>query len=73
MKGVFLKGRWMTCPNPIIWCLRGPGTFPVSRTPHLPVSPASLRRGEQIPQVSVIMLPIMENVHGGSLKPYELI
>jgi len=30
-------------------------------------------RDEQIPQVSVIMRPIVRNVHGGGLKPSELI
>src|ERR1035441_8960 len=60
-------------PKPFSWILRGSGTFPVSRTPHLLGSPDSIRRGEQILQVSVILRPIPENVHGGSLKPSEVI
>lgn len=60
------------CPNPVL-VLRGPGTFPVSRTPHLLGLPGSIRRGKQIPQVSVILRPISANVHGDGLKPYELI
>ena len=60
-------------PKPLVWCLRGSETFPVSRTPHLLGPPDSLRRGEQIPQVNVILRLIPGKVHGANLKPPELI
>jgi len=34
--------------------------IPVSRTPHLLALPDSIRRGKQIPQVSVILRLILE-------------
>jgi hypothetical protein len=77
VNGVVLKCREMTCPNPLFG-LRGSSTFPDTQTPHLPCSPNSpsfdlLGSGEPIPQVSVIMRPILQNVHGASLKPSELV
>lgn len=71
MAGLALCGS-VTCPNPTVFVTLGdPETFPVSWIPHLPDSSAFGR--EQIPQVSVIMLQVPENVHGACLKPYELI
>lgn len=58
-------------PKPILM-LEGFEPSP-SRTPHLLVSPGSLRRGEQILQVSVILRLVSVNVHGDSLKQSELI
>ena len=60
-------------PKPLIFELGGRGTFPVSLASHLLVSPVRLGTGERIPQVSMIMLPVVENVHGAGLKRSELI
>jgi hypothetical protein len=60
-------------PKPLVLVLRGSETFPVSRTPHLLGPPDSLRSGEHIPQVSVIMRPIAGKVHGDGMKQSELI
>ena len=63
----------MTCPNPFLGIGGGSKTFPVSRPPHSLGSPSSLKRGEQILQVSVILRLIAGNVHGARLKPSEFI
>src|SRR6266446_60161 len=65
-----LKRSELTCPNPSI-VFEGFRNLPVSRTPHLLGSPGSPRRGEQIPQASVILRLIPGNVHRDSLKPSE--
>ena len=48
-------------------------TSPGLRTPTQLAHQTRRDSGEQIPQVSVIMLLISGNVHGASLKPSELI
>lgn len=60
-------------PKPMIFELGGQGTFPVSLASHLLVSPVRLGTEERIPQVSMIMRPVAENVHGAGLKRCELI
>jgi hypothetical protein len=69
---VFLNCSEVTCPNPSL-VFGGSETFPIS-TPRLTgLTRARCRGGEQIPQVSVIMLVICGTVHRASLKPSELI
>jgi hypothetical protein len=75
--GLFLKCSEVTCPNPSL-VFEGFENLPRFPNPHLLGPPDSLsfdllRRGEQIPQVSVIMRLIPRSVHGASLKPSELI
>jgi hypothetical protein len=59
-------------PKPFLWCLGGQ-KLPRFSAPRFLCPPDSPRRGEQIPQVSVILRPIPGKVHGGHLNPSELI
>ena len=67
--GIAFRLQRVTCPNP--WGIREPP--PVSRSPTYLAHLTRRDSGEQIPQVSAIMLLISANVHGASLKPSELI
>jgi len=51
----------------------GSESFPFFQTPRLLVSSDPISIGEPIPQLSVILRLIHENVHGAGLKPSELI
>jgi hypothetical protein len=71
MVGVFLNCSKVTCPNPSLIMYWGFGILP--RHPNPAAHPTRCGGGEQIPQLSVIMLLISGNVHGATLKPSELI
>src|SRR5208337_2657083 len=64
--------KWEDVPKPFL-VFGGPETSPFSEPPTYWAHLAQSRRGEQIPQVSVIMRLMTGNVHGARLKPSELI
>jgi hypothetical protein len=69
--GVVSRGRVRRLPKPFDFVeVR---KLPLLPGLHFSVSPDSPRRGDQIPQVSAIMPSIGGKVHGGHLKPPELI